>query len=484
MLDVSAYQLLDPKKIIFQNTSAILGGRAANLILSLISSVLVVRYLGSERFGQYASLYAYLTLFSWLTTFGMEQIVVSESAKQKENTERLLGIATFISSFLSIFATGLAILGSVIFGYANVMQKLLFIAAVDLLLLAPLRLHGVVFQIYLRQWYGAWISIARQSLWVILLWVFIALRVDLPIIILGRLCCSFLEALATFLFARRFIPFRYCLNSFMAQGILKQAWPIALSGVCISIYHRIDQIILHVSAGNQQLGYYAASVNIAELFSIFAIALMSTMLPVLSKIVSQKERFEHYVKICFRYLISFLFGICAVITSNSSLIVRLLYGNKYIKSAPALAILIWSELGVFSGLIICTVLIVRRMQKFILFSTIAGAVINLILNMLLIPKWGILGASWATVVSYNLAGFFIFLLFPATRDLWITGAKESVAPFLIGLFIAIFLSLNKFPQLTSMALAIILYLSGLFIFRVYNKNDLQLFLSMLGKPSR
>jgi len=123
------YQSLDFKKIVFQNTAAIIAGRIINLLLAVISSVLIARHLGSEKLGQYASLYAYLTLFGWLTTLGMEQIIVRESAKQKEQAEKFFGTTIVISSSLSIFATLLAIFGSAILGYANALQMLLFIAA-------------------------------------------------------------------------------------------------------------------------------------------------------------------------------------------------------------------------------------------------------------------------------------------------------------------------------------------------------------------
>src|SRR4030042_2578907 len=147
MQEFYAYQSPDLKKIVFKNTSAIIAGRVINLFFTIVSSVLIARYLGSEKLGQYASLYAYLTLFSWLTTLGMEQIIVRESAKQKEQAEKFFGTATVISSLLSIFATALAIFSSIILGYANTLQILLFVAAIDILLLSPLRLYGLVFLI-------------------------------------------------------------------------------------------------------------------------------------------------------------------------------------------------------------------------------------------------------------------------------------------------------------------------------------------------
>lgn len=476
------YQSWDLKKIIFQNTAAIVIGRIVILLFTLSSSIILVRYLGSGKLGQYASFYAYPTIFGWLTTLGMEQIIVREAAKQRDKAEQIFSAAVVLSSLLSVAATVLAVLGSIVFGYAKGFQMLLFIAAIDMLLFSPLRLPGFIFQAYLKLWYWMGITIARQALWLIVIVLLILVRAQLPAIILGHLLCGFLEALAIFLCARRFVSLRWIWDSAIIRKILKNSWPIALSTLASSIYCRLDQVLLHTLSSDQKLGYYVVAVNIAEFFTIFAIAFTATMFPILSEISLQKERFEYYIKICFRYLMSFLFGICALLTVGSPLIVRMLYGKEYLLSSPVLSILIWSETGLFLGQIMVYALIARGLQKFIPISGAIAAITNIVLNIIWIPKWGPVGAAWATVISYNISGFFSFLIFPATRDLWIIGAKLSYKPFLIGLFcILIFGSTHK---LFAIFLIPVLYLSGLFAFQIWNKNDVRLILNLLFKPQK
>ncbi len=477
MQELYDYQFLDLKKIVLQNTSTIILGRVINLLLSVISSVLIVRYLGSERLGQYASFYAYLTLFSWLTMFGMDIIIVRDASKQREKAGQLFGTATSVSFLLSVVATILAMLGSITLNYTNALRMLLFVAAIDMLLLAPLRLSGSVFQENLRPWYGTGINVARQALWVMVIGVLIFAKAGLASIIWAHLLCSVIESLVLFLFARRFIPFRWHFNVSLARNILKESWPIALSILAVSVYQRIDQVMLHTLAGNQKLGYYVASVNISELFDIFGVALMFAMFPILSKVALQQERFEYYVKICFRYLMPFIFGICAIVTVGSGPLIKILYGKEYVLSGSVLSVLIWSEAGSFLGMIIGIALIARGLQKFTLISASVGAVVNVILNIAFIPKWGPVGAAWATVISYSLSGFFLFLLFPSARYLWVMGAKESFTPLFIGLScVAI---LNSLGRPLALFLMPILYIGGLLALRVWNSDDTRMIFSVL-----
>jgi O-antigen/teichoic acid export membrane protein len=206
------------------------------------------------------------------------------------------------------------------------------------------------------------------------------------------------------------------------------------------------------------------------------------MFPLISEASQEKERFEYYIKICFRYLMSFVFGVCAFITVASPSIVRILYGKEYILSSLALSVLIWSEAGIFLGQIMVYAAIAKELQKFVPISTIIAALINIALNIILIPRWGPVGAAWATVVSYNLGGFFLFLIFPATRYLGLMGVKLSYKPLLIGLFCVIFFGSTR--QLFVVFLVPILYLIGLFALNIWNKNDLRIISDILSKPKK
>lgn len=470
------------KKIVFQNTSAMLFARILGLFLSLLASIFLVRYLGNERFGRYSSLYAYISLFSWLTTLGMDQILIKEASQSEGRARKIISTGMIFAVCLSV-ATVIVVMASAPFlGYAGNLWFLLLFAAADLLLLAPLRLASVAFTINLKQGQNAIIFIGRQLLWCVAVGLFVLFRVNLYAVILGRFACSLLEALGIFLFARRLIFFGWQWDKVLARDIFQKSLPLALSGLGICIYMRIDQVLLHAWAGDKELGYYAASVNIAELFTIFVTVLTTTMLPVLSRVSLEVKRFERYFSLCFRYLMPFIFGACALLAVNSALLIRIFYGKGYVFSAPVLSVLIWSEVGGYLGTIISIGLIAKGLQKYIPITTLLGALLNLALNCLFIPRWGIMGAAWATVVSYNLSGILLFFVFSGTRNFAFTGLKASLLPFTAALFLMA--ALHSVPGRVYSGLVIILYVSILFIFKYWNKNDLRLIIEILFKPNK
>ncbi|MDO8748957.1 MAG: flippase [Candidatus Omnitrophota bacterium] len=482
MQNYSDSQGLNLKKLVFQNTSAMLFARIVGLFFSLFASIFLVRYLGNERFGRYSSLYAYISLFSWLTTLGMDQVLIKEASQSEGRARQIISTGMISAVCLSVAAVIVAMASAPFLGYLGNLWLLLLFAVADLLLLAPLRLASVAFTINLKQWQNAIIFIGRQLLWCVAIGLFVLFRVNLSVVILGRFACSFLEALFIFLFARRLIFFRWQWDKVLARDIFQKSFPLALSGLGICIYMRVDQVLLHAWTGDKELGYYAASVNVAELFTIFVTALTTTMLPVLSRVSLDLERFERYFSLSFRYLMPFIFGVCALLTVNSALLIKIFYGKGYASSAPVLSVLIWSEVGGYFGTIISIGLIAKGLQKYIPVTTLLGALLNLVLNCLFIPKWGVMGAAWATVLSYNFSSIVLFFVFSRTRNFAFTGLKASLLPFAAALLLVAVL--YSTPGIVYNGLVIILYISILFIFKYWNKNDLRLITEILFKSNK
>src|SRR5437660_243515 len=115
---------------VFQNTVVLLGGRGAGLLLSASASVVLARYLGRERLGEYGALYAYLTLYTWLATFGLEPILAREAARQRTQASSIFFTGSAISLALAMAGTGLAFLFAPLFAYGGQLRLLLFLASI------------------------------------------------------------------------------------------------------------------------------------------------------------------------------------------------------------------------------------------------------------------------------------------------------------------------------------------------------------------
>jgi O-antigen/teichoic acid export membrane protein len=301
---------------VFQNTVVLLGGRGVGLLLSAATSVVLARYLGRERLGEYGALYAYLTLYTWLATFGLESVLAREAARQRTEASSILFTGSVISLVFAMAGTGLALLLAPLFGYGGQLRVLLFLAAIDTLLLPSIRLSGIILQVDMQQWYNVGISLTRQALWLIAVMLLASGSAGLVWVILARACCALVEVgLILFVTSqRRFLPRPWTFSLDRARRLVRYGFPVALSVVAVGVYHRIDQVMLHKIASDQALGPYVVAVQLVEQFGVLPVALVSSLFPVLSQMSGQEEQFRHYLGVSYRFLMAVVFAVCAVLT--------------------------------------------------------------------------------------------------------------------------------------------------------------------------
>ncbi len=152
---------------VFQNTIAQLGGKGAGVLLSAATSILLARYLGREKMGEYGAIYAYLSLYSWIATYSLDQILARDVSLRRKDAAALFHTGSMVALGFSIAAGIVAPFAAPLFGYHGALRWLIAIAAVDLLIMPPFKMPGIIFQVDMRQWYAVFIGFFRQVLWLI-----------------------------------------------------------------------------------------------------------------------------------------------------------------------------------------------------------------------------------------------------------------------------------------------------------------------------
>ena len=468
--------------LIFRNVLTIIGGQGLNVALSGTATILLARYLGAAQLGEYGGLYAYVGLYGWLTTFGLDTILARQVAQNRDRAGSILLTGVCLSAVLAIVATVVALVLAPAFGYSVLLRPLLIFASVDILLLTPLRMPGIVFQVDLRQWYGVGINLVRQFVWLLALILLAAAHASLLWIIVGRSCCAVLEVALIFLAIRskNFLAGPWRVLSGEAKAYLSFGFPVAMSTLAVGIYHRIDQVMLHKMANDQVLGNYVASVRLTELVSLFPIAVMTSMFPILAQTAGDETRFRQYLRLSFRSLMAIAFGVCVFVTLFSGLIVRTAYGVKFAPAAPLLAVLIWSEVPVFFGVVMSNGLVAANLQNYLPLSTGVGAAVNIVLNLYAIPRWGAVGSAWATNISYTLAAILLFLAFRPTRSMAWLGFRILAPPCLLAFFITAILKLFPLSGFVVFLAALGLIGLGAWLLGIVRKSDLDQLVRLIG----
>src|SRR5262245_52175715 len=226
---------------VFQNTAAQLIGRVFSIGFSAATSILLARYLGKEKLGEYGAIYAYLALYGFLASFCLEQILAREISVRRAQGAEIFRTGTLTALVFSIAGTLIAPLAAPLFGYSGALRWLIAVAAIDLLILPPLRFSGIIFQVEMRLWYNVAIALVRQAMWLVAV-VLLAMRsAAFYEVIIARTFVGILEAVIVVWTVKRVglvqgVP-RFLAGE--ARTLLKEGFPLVLTTLAISIYHRI-----------------------------------------------------------------------------------------------------------------------------------------------------------------------------------------------------------------------------------------------------
>jgi O-antigen/teichoic acid export membrane protein len=471
---------------VVRNTAANLAGRGLALIFSAGATVVLARFLGSEKLGQFGAIYAYLALFAWMATFGFEPVLVREISRERGNASNLLHTAMVLSTMLSAGTIAVAILLSPFAGYAGHLRALLMLAGLEYVL-SPLRLPAVIFQVDMRQWYGATINVVRQGLWfalIVVLWLWGA---PLSYVIAGRVVAAFVEALLIWGYSRRFLSESGKFLRERAGKIFSQSFPIAFTTLLAMIYLRIDQVMLHKMVSDSVLGQYVAAVKVSELFEALPAALMLTMAPILAVSVADPARFRSYTDRAFRYFMILACALSVFMSLGAGIVVRVLYGKQFQPAAPLLAVLIWSEVAVFFATVVANVLVARNQERLLPVPTLAGAAINVGLNLVLIPRYGAAGAAWATLISYSAAWMVVLLFFREARAVTWEGLRLALPIVGLALFAVGCATFIPESAMVRVPAGVAVFAIGIWMAKLIHKSDFgfasQLLRASMGKAS-
>ncbi len=455
-----------------QNVAASITGRGLSIVFSTGAAILLARFLGVEKLGEYGAIYAYIGLFSWLATFGFEPVLLRELSKDRTNASGLVHTTIVLSSAFSVGTIGFAILLARWSGYSGSLWWLLALASVEFVL-TPLRLPAVIFQVDMRQWYAATINVVRQGLWfgiIIVLWI---IKAPLLYVVLARVFTALVESLMMWTWSRRFILGDRQFLLSRARMLLTHSFPIAFTMLLGMIYMRIDQVMLHKMTTDSVLGQYVAAVKVSELLELLPAALMFSIAPVLSVSFAQPERFRSQIDRAFRYLMVLAGGLCVCMTVGAKTIIWILYGKQFLPAAPLLEILIWSEIGVFFAAVAINALIASNQQGMLPLPTFLGAGVNIALNLVLIPRYAATGAAWATLVSYTVVWMVGLLFFQRTRALIWQGLSLTMPIVGVALISIVSVTFLAIPDIVKVLVSLALFVTGLWMTKSVSRSDLK-----------
>ncbi|MDV7199722.1 flippase [Roseovarius sp. 10] len=401
----------------FLNTSWLFAEQVLRIIAGLIVGIYVARYLGPQQFGVYSYVIAFVAIFATVARLGIDSVLVRYLVNNPTAGDLYLGTAFWLKLVGSFLTLGL-IAVTVKFSSTEADNKIYILIIASGLILQSFDVVDCYFQSKVLSKYVSICRLAQLGLSSTLKIYLMFIEADLFWFIIVLLIDQL--SLAAFLSFSYWRQNTSCYLTVFDKGIawtvLKSSWPIIVSSVAVSLYMRIDQIMIMEMIGNKQVGVYSAAVRLSEAWYFVPLVIAKSLFPAIlnAKKISEKL-YSDRLDLFFRTMIYLAVLVAIFVTFFSERIIIGIYGADYREAASVLAIHIWTGIFVSLGVVNGYWFIAENLQKFSMFNTLLGLVVNIILNYFLMPVYGASGAAAATLVSYGFSAYFLLMIFSETR---------------------------------------------------------------------
>lgn len=390
-------------------------------LLSLVVGFLIARYLGPYAFGDLSFADAFAALFAAVGTLGLDSFIIREIIQQPDKRDEILGTSLGMRLAANLLLIPLAVITYLAFRYfsdspgsQNLVIFVTLCASASLF-----KSFNIIDSYFQSQVASKFVVKVQNSCLLLSAGVKIALvYFHLPAIYFAWALCFDTAILAiglVWIYKSQGLHLHTWTFSWeRAKSLLSQSWPLILTAVMISIYMKIDQVMLK-SLGSKQVGIYSAAARISESWYFIPVAIVTSVFPaIIQARKTDIERYKTRLQNLYDLLVLISLPVAVFVSFFADAIIGTLYGNQYAGAGAMLSIHIWSGIFVFLGSASSQYLLAEGFTMVSFSRTAFGALINVLLNLWLIPLYGGWGASMATLVAYASATFFI-LFIPRTR---------------------------------------------------------------------
>lgn len=406
---------------IIDNIGWLFFDRVLRMAMGLFVGIWVARYLGPEQFGLLNYATAFVAMFGTFATLGLNGIVVRDLVKDPQDSNLTLG-TTFFIQFIG---------GAIAF--ATIVATVTWLRPEDALTKTIVATIGctLIFKSSdaIRYWYESQVAsrftvIVENSVF-LLITAFKAAMILMQAPLLVFVWAIVAEAALVWigLFAM-YVKREHNLGNWSvrldrAKTLLQDSWPLILSGLAVIIYMRVDQLMLKEMVGAEAVGIYSAALRISEAWYTVPTLLTASLFPSIIESKRQSEAlFQDRMQKLLNLLVACSLTAAILTTLAADWLVATLFGPHYAEAAPVLMIHGWAGVFTFLGVASRNWYILQNMTRSLFYRTLTGAIINIPLNLALIPWAGAKGAALATVISFSVVALFYDLATPQTRPLF------------------------------------------------------------------
>lgn len=406
--------------------------KGIRFMFGFLVSIWVVRYLGPEDYGIFSYSLAFTGIIGTFIGFGLENIIIRELVKNPDQRDELLSLA-FLLYFISAFFAFLICL-IVIYGLRSEDSQTMALVSILALsyLLKPFTVIGLYFESMVLGKIVVPYVIASLIISNSLKVYFIIEEGSLYFFAWITVIESLVHTLGLYYLYRKSnlsLTIDWKFNLKYTKQLLKDSFPLMLSSFMIIVYMKIDQIMLREMVSAEEVGLYSVAVVFTSIWFFVPMVITRSFFP---KMIESEQRdimlFEKQLQKLYNIMAFIGYGFCIPLTFLSDFIVVFLYGEQFADAGIMLSTLIWTGYLVSFGVVRTAYVYTMNLTTAHLIITIIGAIVNIVLNIVLIPMYQGFGAVLATLISQALTCFFSNFMFKPLHQNGIMMLRAIVYP--------------------------------------------------------
>lgn len=402
---------------IAHNSLFVLVARGTDLVVALLATMLIARYLGIVEFGNFAIVTTISLFLGPVADFGFERIITREIAKDRENAGRYLGAAIVTRVVFSLLIIALLFAAtSWLIQWDPKVERAIYLSTVAQLFTSMGMLAVGTFRAFERMEIELLLNFAVNIAYIGLLGAVIVFDGGFVLVFAARLIASLMQMIILLsVVTRKFVRPVLTVDKKLLMHMFAEAAPLGIFAILLTAVFRMDVFVLNYYKGPLDVSMFDASHRIIMQIQIIPMSIMIALFPFISTVAARSnDALKSSYGRAFKIMLIISIPLPIVMTLASSAIIIVLYGASFARAAASLSILSWTLPFLFLILLQTFVMTAYGRQGFNTISAAIGFVVNLLLNLLLVPSYGFVGASYATLISYALLFFLTYYFLART----------------------------------------------------------------------
>jgi O-antigen/teichoic acid export membrane protein len=375
-------------------------GQGLNLVLGIVTTVVIVRALGATRYGEWATVLAAIELIAMVGNLGLETVAIRLAAQEPEREGAWVGAAASLR--LAISVPMLAAFVVVLLLIASDRQMVVSGLVLSVMYLtSALSTLRIVFRLHVRNHITVAFTTANSILWAGSVIAIAALGGGMVAFAIAFIAITIVVQGALALVALRTIHVRWKGSSDLWPRLFAIGISVGIASTLTFAYGRIDQILVYeLSPSTVEVGVYAAVYKILDNAGFVPLAMMTTLFPIMAGLFpADPPRLRRMMQLAIDYLTIVALGGLSLAIVASGPILDLLYGPGFLGGSSILPILMAAFIPICIGNVAGNMIVAMDMQRRYIWFAGLGLLLNIPLNVALIPEFGIEAAAWITLLT-------------------------------------------------------------------------------------